>query len=266
MRDHIRKLETALVNMMTDNGEYKSEYERIAEEGRLLYTTYASKSNQLKQLAALNVKLQGETTAAKDKESAAVKEAEKERQEAEKWKNKYKDQLERHKDVFGTLEKLKQVRCYFKKKRTNDLKLNSFSLQQHEEDVATIKRLAPATSGAKEMLDKKLQSQEKASVREAEMQKKHRQEVVELESKIAKLKARLDAKGPAPVSVSGEGESSASVGNSNLTFEAEKNAISSLKERVEVLNSANEALRQENKTLVAQAEIAALAGKVEEKI
>jgi hypothetical protein len=117
VREHIQKLETALVNMMTDNGEYKSEYERIAEEGKLLYTTYASKSNQLKQLAALNVKLQGETSSAKERENAAVKEVEKEKQEAEKWKQKYKEQLDKHKDLFSALDKMKQVKDKKKKKR-----------------------------------------------------------------------------------------------------------------------------------------------------
>jgi hypothetical protein len=182
VKEHIRVLEMRLVNMITDNCEYRSEYERIAEEGRLLYTTYASKSNQLKQLAALNVKLQGEATAAKDKEIVATKETEKERQEAEKWKSKFKEQLDKHKEVFSSLDKMRQ---------------------QHEEDVATIKRLTPATGGAKDIHEKKLVQVEKAGVREADLQKKHKQEVQDLETKIAKLKARIDAKFAAPTSAAG---------------------------------------------------------------
>lgn len=65
VEDHIKQLETSLINALEDNSEFKSEYERIAEEGRLLYTTYASKSNQLKQLAVTNVRLKEEAQAAK---------------------------------------------------------------------------------------------------------------------------------------------------------------------------------------------------------
>lgn len=126
VREHIQKLETALVNMMTDNGEYKSEYERIAEEGKLLYVTYASKSNQLKQLAALNVKLQGETTSAKDRENAALKEVEKEKQETEKWRSKYKEQLDKHKDLFASLDKMKQVRMQRQNRSIHPLFFRSF--------------------------------------------------------------------------------------------------------------------------------------------
>ncbi len=69
--------------------------------------------------------------------------------------------------------------------------------------MATIKRLGPVTSGAKEMHEKKMQQLEKSGLREAEMQKKHKQEVQELENKIAKLKARIDAKSAAPTSAAG---------------------------------------------------------------
>ena len=65
VEEHIRQLETSLINALSDNSEFKAEYERIAEEGRLLYTTYASKSSQLKHLAVENVRLQSETQAAK---------------------------------------------------------------------------------------------------------------------------------------------------------------------------------------------------------
>ncbi len=123
---HIKTLERTLVNLQEDNEQYKAEYERIAEEGRLLFTTYASKSNQLKQLAALNVKLQADAQAAKEREEAASKEAEKERTEQAKWRGKVKEQTERYKDVFASLDKMKQ---------------------QATEDAATIKRLQSGRGG-----------------------------------------------------------------------------------------------------------------------
>jgi anti-sigma28 factor (negative regulator of flagellin synthesis) len=76
------------------------------------------------------------------------------------------------------------------------------TFKQHEDDVATIKRLN--SSGAGKDDKKGLQMSEKAiSIRESEMQKKHRQEMQEMEGKIAKLKARIEAKSAAPSSAAG---------------------------------------------------------------
>lgn len=71
-----------------------------------LLRTYASKSNQLKQLVIINSKLQNDAQSARERELEAVRESEKHRAEGLKFKQKCKEQTDRFKDTFAQLEKV----------------------------------------------------------------------------------------------------------------------------------------------------------------
>lgn len=63
----------------------------------MLYTTYASKVNQLKQLAAHNAKLQGDAESSKQRETELKEQIAALQKEEEMWKAKFRDQTERFK-------------------------------------------------------------------------------------------------------------------------------------------------------------------------
>lgn len=200
---HFKTLEVALINALEDNAEFKSEYERIAEEGRLLYTTYASKSNQLKQLAVINVKLQADAQAAREREAAAIAAAEAEKAEQLKWKQKVKEQTDRHKEAFATLERLKN---------------------QAVEDAATIKRLQACASSSTTNATAAAGSAASSGGKDMDLERRYK----ELEKKYQSLRQKIEKKS-AP-------------GNNNTSVSALKERVDSLTLLNEMLREDNRTL------------------------
>lgn len=180
----IHQLRVDLTNAQEDNAEYKAEYERIAEEGRLLYSTYASKVNQLKQVASQNAKMQADLGAAKEREIGFEKQLEEERQETSKWKAKFKEQIERFKDTFASLENMKK---------------------QAAEDAAMIKRLQ-AGGGKVGALD-------------VDTERKYKLQIQQLEQQLKQLRQKVDSKVSTSLSLSTSMTASNNVADLKRTIE-----------------------------------------------
>lgn len=104
----LKKLEVDLINSQEDAREYQNEYERIQEEGRSLYNSYAAKCNRLKDVAE-RFKKQKEELEGKESQiselSTALKAA---NENVEEWKTKYKEQAERFRQNFAQYKQLKE--------------------------------------------------------------------------------------------------------------------------------------------------------------
>lgn len=214
LKARVHSLEVMLVNAMEDNVEYRTEYERIVDEGKLLHTTYASKVNQLKQMAAQNVRLQAEATGAREREQRATRELEHEREEAVKWRAKLKEQSDRFRDAFASLERMKK---------------------QAADDAATIKRLQKgALASSHSNLNSSLLnvSVNSSSVSETvDTERRYKAKVAALERRVDDLRQRL--------------ESGAEVSATVAAMDAD-----ALRMHVERLTSINEVLREDNKELL----------------
>ena len=103
------ELETLLVNKCEDCEAFKREYERISEEGKLLYTTYLSKCNELKVVGASNAKLQVALEEQSSLLSLLEGKVKEEKEESSSWKKKYKEQLSSFKKNFEEYKKLQST-------------------------------------------------------------------------------------------------------------------------------------------------------------